>query len=279
MGGLNAMPGFLDHYQYTSRVSCSAPGHAKGPVCGEIGTAKDRAYGTIASSSKWACRLPGVHRQICEDDGTSTRWEGWSPARSKFGSEFYLDSQLTFTPSTTYEFFVGVDNMLNKQARRSCSEHVQHTGTDTAADVLTSSSSLLSRCASALLDTVKANNLRRGSDSPRLSCGQPKPVDEVLRTLKCRSVGVGIEHGPSAPLKHQATARMSATPRPTGGKGLRTCSELGGALRVRFRETADTRHRTAARDLEQARISPRYRRQALMHQRWTRPGSPRRHEP
>ena len=51
-------------------------------------------------------------------------------------SQFYLDSQLTFTPAPKFEFYVGVDNLLDNKAPNLLSGTTFNiTGSDTAADV------------------------------------------------------------------------------------------------------------------------------------------------
>ena len=55
---------------------------------------------------------------------------------SRSSSQFYLDSQLTFTPIAKFEFFVGVDNLLDNKAPNLLSGTTFNTtGADTAADV------------------------------------------------------------------------------------------------------------------------------------------------
>jgi outer membrane receptor protein involved in Fe transport len=52
------------------------------------------------------------------------------------GDEFYLDSQITFTPIRNYEFFAGVDNLLDNDAPKLLSGTTfNNTGSDTAAAV------------------------------------------------------------------------------------------------------------------------------------------------
>jgi len=54
----------------------------------------------------------------------------------KIGAEFYLDTQITFTPTKNYEFFVGADNVLdNKAPKILMGTPFNVTGADTAADV------------------------------------------------------------------------------------------------------------------------------------------------
>lgn len=60
----------------------------------------------------------------------------FDPKEVGVGAEFYLDMQASFRPSSNYEFYFGIDNLLDNKAPNILSgSPFNVTGTDTAADV------------------------------------------------------------------------------------------------------------------------------------------------
>ena len=124
------------------------PGAEKDPFKGEIGNAKNRWNATLGFAyDKFAWNFTGTYiGESYEDDQYIDRINA---AREAFdigapitkediaiGSEFYLDTQLTFTPHREFEFFIGADNLLDNKAPNLLSGTTFNTtGADTAADV------------------------------------------------------------------------------------------------------------------------------------------------
>lgn len=113
-------------------------GTDKDVTAGEIGTPKDRFTATLGYSNEqmdWS--FTGTYfGRSCEDDASLTGFFGFAPCSIKVDAEFYLDTQITFKPEKSYEFYLGVDNLLDNEAPRILTNTpFNTTGTDTAADV------------------------------------------------------------------------------------------------------------------------------------------------
>lgn len=111
------------------------PGADKDFFAGEIGTAGDRFNAFVGYTSErfdWGFTGNFISAS-CEDD------QSLSPEPACFvgvDDEFYLDTQLTFKPGDNFEFYVGVDNLLDNDAPNILSgSPFNVTGSDTAADV------------------------------------------------------------------------------------------------------------------------------------------------
>ena len=124
------------------------PGEDPDPYVGEVGTSKNKVNGTIAfNTAKWGLSFTGTYiGRALEDDrfidaanATRARFNLGPPLAHDaivIPAQFYLDSQVSFTPIRNYEFFVGVDNALDKKAPNLLSGTTFNTtGADTAADV------------------------------------------------------------------------------------------------------------------------------------------------
>lgn len=124
------------------------PGAPKDPFKGEVGTATDRVNGTIGlTTDKWGISFTGTY--IGESFEDNDYIDRINAAREAFEigppidkhdlaipAQFYLDAQVTFTPARQYEFFAGVDNLLDNKAPNLLSgTSFNVTGSDTAADV------------------------------------------------------------------------------------------------------------------------------------------------
>ena len=123
-------------------------GPEPGGAAGEVGTAKNKANGTIAfNTRKWSLSFTGTYiGKSLEDDQFI---DAANATRARFGlgppldddaivipAQFYLDAQVSFTPIRNYEFFFGVDNLLDNDAPNLLSGTTfNNTGSDTAASV------------------------------------------------------------------------------------------------------------------------------------------------
>lgn len=112
------------------------PGAPRDPFAGEIGSAKDRfTASAIYSTENVRWSFTGTYiGQSLEDD------QIYSPGEAidtiKIPAEFYLDTQINFTASRNFEFYFGIDNLLDNDAPNILSgSGFNVTGTDTAADV------------------------------------------------------------------------------------------------------------------------------------------------
>jgi outer membrane receptor protein involved in Fe transport len=129
---------------YLKGTVIPAPGVPADPFAGEVGTSKDKANGTIGfSTRKWSISFTGTYiGKALEDDQFIA---AANATRARFGlgpplandaivvpAEFYLDSQVSFTPIRNYEFYVGVDNLLdNKPPNLLSGTTFNTTGSDT----------------------------------------------------------------------------------------------------------------------------------------------------
>ena len=124
------------------------PGEDPISYMGEVGTSKNKVNGTIAfNTAKWGLSFTGTY--IGRGWRTTGSIDATNATRARFNlgpplahdaivipAQFYLDSQVSFTPIRNYEFFVGVDNALDKKAPNLLSGTTFNTtGADTAADV------------------------------------------------------------------------------------------------------------------------------------------------
>ena len=112
------------------------PGADRDVFAGEIGSAKDRFTASAAFSTdtfRWSMTGTYIGMSL-EDD----QLYGADEPKDliKIPAEFYLDTQVNFTVSDAFEFYVGVDNLLDNDAPNILSgSGFNVTGTDTAADV------------------------------------------------------------------------------------------------------------------------------------------------
>lgn len=128
--------------------SIPIPGAPKDPFKGEIGTATDRVNASVGFSQEdWSLSFTGNYIGKSYEDnsyidqinaaranngmtGTITKHDIATPA------QFYLDTQLKIFPTDNYEFYFGVDNLLDNKAPKLLSGTTYNvTGSDTAADV------------------------------------------------------------------------------------------------------------------------------------------------
>jgi outer membrane receptor protein involved in Fe transport len=147
MSGLSANAR-ISWTHYFKGYIIALPGDTKNPYVGEVGTSRNKANGTIAfNTRKVGVSFTGTYiGKALEDDRFI---DAANVTRARFGlgpplahdaivipAEFYLDSQVSFTPIRNYEFYVGVDNLLdNKAPNLLSSTTFNNTGSDTAAAV------------------------------------------------------------------------------------------------------------------------------------------------
>lgn len=113
------------------------PGEDPDRFDGEIGSAKDRFTASLGYEGD-AFDLTFTGKYIgnsCEDDQWLAAFD-LEKCAVKIPSEFYLDTQAGFRAGDNYEFYIGVDNLLDNKAPNILSGSTFNvTGTDTAADV------------------------------------------------------------------------------------------------------------------------------------------------
>jgi outer membrane receptor protein involved in Fe transport len=119
--------------------SIPVPGAPKDKFAGEIGTARDRFTANLGyQEEKFGITFTGTYiGKSNEDDQLLTNpTYGLEAGDISVPAEFYLDTQLTYRPADAFEFFFGVDNLLDNKAPNILSgSPFNTTGSDTAADV------------------------------------------------------------------------------------------------------------------------------------------------
>jgi outer membrane receptor protein involved in Fe transport len=139
---LGFMPGLtanarLSWTHYLKGYTVPLPGTDKDPFAGEIETAKDKVNGTIAfNTAKWGWSFTGNYIGKSYEDNVFLEGLGLGAHDVYVKGKFYLDTQASFTPTKNYEFFVGVDNLLDTKAPNILSgAPFNVTGSDTDAGV------------------------------------------------------------------------------------------------------------------------------------------------
>lgn len=113
------------------------PGGDPDPFAGEVGTAEDRftaQLGWATDDFNWT--FTGTYiGPSAEDQGFIEAFD-LDPFAIVVPEEFYLDSQIRFNAGDNFDFYFGVDNLLDNDAPNLLSGTTFNTtGTDTAADV------------------------------------------------------------------------------------------------------------------------------------------------
>jgi outer membrane receptor protein involved in Fe transport len=115
------------------------PGATVDRADGEIGTAADRFTGTLGYSTdkfKWSFTGTFIGKSYEDDVSWCAFFGDGSPRCVSVPAQFYLDTQVSFTPVEKFEFYLGVDNLLDKKAPNILTNTTFNvTGSDTAADV------------------------------------------------------------------------------------------------------------------------------------------------
>lgn len=107
------------------------------PSAGEIGTAKDKFTANLAySDGPFRLSFTGTYIGASDEDDQFLAAFNLNPGDIGVGAEFYLDTQLNYKITEEFEFYFGVDNLLDNDAPNILSGTTFNvTGTDTAADV------------------------------------------------------------------------------------------------------------------------------------------------
>jgi outer membrane receptor protein involved in Fe transport len=136
MSGLSANAR-ISWTHYFKGYIIALPGDTKNPYVGEVGTSKNKANGTISfNTRKVGVSFTGTYIGKALEDDRFLDQVGLPHDAIKIPAEFYLDSQVSFTPIRNYEFYVGVDNLLDNKAPNLLSGTTfNNTGSDTAAAV------------------------------------------------------------------------------------------------------------------------------------------------
>jgi outer membrane receptor protein involved in Fe transport len=111
------------------------PGADRDNFAGEIGAAKDRFTANLGYSlDNFSINFTGTYLgRSAEDDQTLLSLD-LQPGDIKVPARFYLDMQTAFKPADQYEFYLGVDNLLDTKAPNILSgSPFNTTGTDTSA--------------------------------------------------------------------------------------------------------------------------------------------------
>ncbi len=113
------------------------PGAGRDYFAGEIGAAKDRFTSSVFFQNKdFRVNFTGTYIGKSYEDDLSLASYDVGRFDVSVPSEFYLDSQVTFKAATNYDFYFGVDNLLDNKAPNILSgSPFNVTGTDTAAGV------------------------------------------------------------------------------------------------------------------------------------------------
>jgi len=113
------------------------PGADRDNFAGEIGAAKDRFTATAGyTTNQFNINFTGTYLGRSAEDDLSLISNDLEPGDIKVPAQFYLDTQATFKAADAYEFYFGVDNLLDNDAPNILSgSPFNTTGTDTAAGV------------------------------------------------------------------------------------------------------------------------------------------------
>lgn len=118
-----------------------AAGEPADPSAGEIGTAQDRFTANVGYKSDGGFGLSFTGTFISksfEDDQFIASFDdpNFGPESVGVGAEFYLDMQTSWAVNDNFEFYFGIDNLLDNKAPNILTQTTFNvTGADTAADV------------------------------------------------------------------------------------------------------------------------------------------------
>ncbi len=113
------------------------PGADKDQFKGEIGTPKNKFTGSIGYvGDRIGVNFTGTYLGSSSEDDQLLSAFGLNPRDVGVNREFYLDTQISFKATDSYEFYIGADNLLDNKAPNILSGTTFNTtGSDTAADV------------------------------------------------------------------------------------------------------------------------------------------------
>ena len=127
----------LSYTHLLSGYTIPIPGAPKDPFAGEIGTSKDRFTATFRYNlDNFQLSFTGTYIGKAYEDDQFLALYDLDPHAISVPEQCYFDMQASWSPAKAFEFYVGVDNMFDKQAPNILSgTPFNVTGTDTAADV------------------------------------------------------------------------------------------------------------------------------------------------
>lgn len=133
-GRLNAR---IAYTRYLDGFVVPVPGAPQDPFSGEIGTSKDRFTATLGyAGDVFDINFTGTYIGSAREDDQFLAQFDLPPDAINIPAEFYLDMQASWSPKEHFEFYFGVDNLLDNSAPNILSgTPFNITGTDTAADV------------------------------------------------------------------------------------------------------------------------------------------------
>ncbi|WP_245841850.1 TonB-dependent receptor domain-containing protein [Sphingomonas lenta] len=111
------------------------PGSTPDVFAGEVGTPQDRFTATVGyTGERFNINFTGTYFGRSNEDDQTLASLDLDRNAIKIPAQFYLDSQASFKAADQYEFYVGVDNLLDNDAPNILSGTTFNvTGTDTAA--------------------------------------------------------------------------------------------------------------------------------------------------
>lgn len=131
---LSARIAYTHIIKYDFQASTTAPAD---PQEGEIGTADNRFTANLGFAKgplKW--NFTGTYIGASDEDDGFCAAFGEPAGCVGVGAEFYLDTQLNWAVTDEFEFYFGIDNLLDNDAPNLLTgTSFNVTGTDTAADV------------------------------------------------------------------------------------------------------------------------------------------------
>ncbi len=133
-GSVNARVSYTHLFEYTL---VPVPGADPDPFEGEVGTAQDRFTAALGYTvNRFNLSFTGTYIGKSALDDQFLAGYDLEPREIVIPAEFYLDAQARFAATDNFDFFVGVDNLLDNDAPNILSGVAGNvTGTDTAADV------------------------------------------------------------------------------------------------------------------------------------------------
>lgn len=111
------------------------PGADRDNFAGEIGAAKDRFTANLGyAGDRFTINFTGTYFGRSSEDDQFLSGYDLEPGAIKIPAQFYLDTQASFKAADQFEFYLGVDNLLDNNAPRILSgSPFNTTGTDTNA--------------------------------------------------------------------------------------------------------------------------------------------------
>lgn len=94
------------------------PESPKNPFVGEVGAPADKVFGSLSfDTDRWGATVTGNYIGASYINNTFLEAFDFEPFKDgRVPAEFYANAQLRFTPGSNYEFYTGVDNLLDNDA-------------------------------------------------------------------------------------------------------------------------------------------------------------------